>query len=149
MSCFHPLPTPVSSHYTTSSQTSRPFSFSQAREVITDALLPERESDGSLTREVLQPTGLDDGLLRPLMESLRRYSTEVERRAGESLAEYTRQCERAMTSLQNEQDTALSNLRQERASAETNAQNFERKIRVLLKKYPSLNYPSRQPALTI
>jgi hypothetical protein len=127
MSRFHPLPTPVSSHYTTSSQTLRPFSPSQAREVITDPLLPETESDGSPIRELLQPTGLDDGLLRPLMESLRRYSTEVERRAGERLVEYTRQCERAMTSLQNERDTALSNLRQERASTETNAQNFEGK----------------------
>jgi chromosome segregation protein len=96
-----------------------------------DHLLPERESDGRPTQELLQPTEVDDGLLRPFLEPLRRYSAEVERRAGERIAEYIRECKRDITSLQNQRDTALSDLRQERASAETNAQNLEEQIRVL------------------
>jgi chromosome segregation ATPase len=96
-----------------------------------DHLLPETESDGRPTQELLQPTEVDDGLLRPFLEPLRRYSAEVERRAGERIAEYIRECKRDITSLQNQRDTALSDLRQERASAETNAQNLEEQIRVL------------------
>ncbi|KAL2839649.1 hypothetical protein BJY01DRAFT_250378 [Aspergillus pseudoustus] len=98
---------------------------------MTDHIIADTGGDGPPTHELLQPTQLNDGLLRPFLEFLGHYSAEVERRAGEGLSEHTRECESVMTTLRNERDTARENLLEEHAKAETNAENLDAQIRGL------------------